>query len=126
MQGQTGPYIQNAYVRIQSIFRKGNVKPADFHFDDYSAVNEQEKDLIASLIEYPSVIDKAAEQHDPSSVANYTYDLARKYHRFYHDHRVLTAETEEAKSFRMALSYAVGRQMKDAMDLLGIEMPERM
>lgn len=126
MQGQTGPYIQNAYVRIQSIFRKGNVEPQEFNFEDYPDVNEQEKDLIASLIEYPAVIEKAAEQYDPSSVANYTYDLARKYHRFYHDHRVLTAETDAAKRFRMALSFAVGRQMKDAMELLGIEMPERM
>lgn len=126
MQGQTGPYIQNAYVRIQSIFRKGEGIEAIHSFDNYENIQPAEKELIAAMVEYPAAIEKAAMTYEPSIVANFAYDLARKYHRFYHDHRVLTAETEAAKGFRMALSKAVGRIMFDAMDLLGIEMPERM
>lgn len=126
MQGQTGPYIQNAYVRIQSIFRKGEGSHEIGSIRAYQDVQPAEKELITTLVEYPATVEKAASSYEPSVVANYVYDLARKYHRFYHDHRVLTAETEAAKAFRMALSKAVGRIMYDAMDLLGIEMPERM
>lgn len=126
MQGQTGPYIQNAYVRIQSIFRKGDVLPKQFDYAGYRGVQAAEKELIAALAEYPAAVEKAAQAYEPSVVANYVYELARKYHRFYHDHRVLTAETNEARAFRMALSKAAGDIMFDAMALLGIEMPERM
>ena len=125
LQGQTGPYIQNAYVRIQSIFRKGAADVGPGAYQDY-APQGIEKELILDMLGYPEVIERAASEYDPSHLAHYVYDLAKKYHRFYHDFRVLTAETESAKSFRLELSRSVADLMRDAMELLGIEMPERM
>ncbi|MEM1318908.1 MAG: arginine--tRNA ligase [Bacteroidota bacterium] len=125
LQGNTGPYIQNAYVRVQSVFRKLGDTP---HGDgkDYTTLLEQEKDLIQLLSVYPDKIIEAAEGLDPSAVAKYAYDLAKAYHRFYHDCRILTAETEAARDFRLKLSKVVGKTLFDAMNLLGIEMPDRM
>ena len=125
MQGQTGPYIQNAYVRIQSLKRKA----ADDTLVDYSGYKdhrEQEKALLKHLIAFPEVVKQAGASYDPSSVANYAYSLAKDFHRFYHDVRILNAETDEAKAFRIALSDEVGKVLFSAFDLLGIEMPVRM
>jgi len=125
MQGQTGPYIQNAYVRIKSIRRKLN----EDILSDYSAYQDldpSEIDLVKALITYPDVVQLAANNYDPSNVASYAYELAKKFHKFYHDVRILTAETPEAKSFRMHLSDYVASVLEHALDLLGIEMPERM
>ncbi len=125
MQGQTGPYIQNAYVRIQSIIRKaGNESSSDAYL--YNDVNEQEKTLIKHIMNFPDIVREAGEQYDPSSIANYSYALAKDFHRFYHDVRILNAETSEAKSFRIQLSIMVGDVLSKAFDMLGIEMPERM
>lgn len=123
MQGQTGPYIQNAYVRIASVLRKSEEMKLDEH---YVQPSELEKGLFKDLIEYPSVIETAAKEMDPSHIANYAYNLAKDYHRFYHDHRILTAETEEAKRYRLQLSKTVKEVLAHSMDLLGIEMPEKM
>ena len=125
MQGQTGPYIQNAYVRIQSILRKS----ADYTESDYSAYTDlepMEKSLMRSLGEFKDILAVAAENLDPSMIANYAYDLGKDYHKFYHDVRILKAESEAAKCFRLQLSRTVARVLRDAMDMLGIEMPERM
>lgn len=124
MQGQTGPYIQNAYVRVQSVLRK---------FDEqqsantaYTDLNEFELALVKTLLIYPDTVQQAAADYDPSTVASYCYDLAKQYHRFYHEVRILTAETEDAKSFRLRLSSTVARTLEHGMHLLGIGMPERM
>ncbi|MBK8517510.1 MAG: arginine--tRNA ligase [Saprospiraceae bacterium] len=125
MQGQTGPYIQNAFVRIQSIKRKA----ADLQTDDYknyTEIHEQEKSLIKQLVNFPEVVRLAGETYEPSSIANYAYVLAKEFHRFYHDIRILNAETEEAKAFRVNLSNEVGQVLYKSFNLLGIEMPERM
>ncbi|MGB4839635.1 MAG: arginine--tRNA ligase [Saprospiraceae bacterium] len=125
MQGQTGPYIQNAFVRIQSIKRKA----ADLQTDDYknyTEIHEQEKSLIKLLVNFPEVVRLAGETYEPSSIANYAYVLAKEFHRFYHDIRILNAETEEAKAFRVNLSNEVGQVLYKSFNLLGIEMPERM
>lgn len=125
MQGQTGPYIQNAYVRIQSIIRKaGSETSSDAYL--HNDVNEQEKTLIKHVMNFPDIVREAGEQYDPSSIANYSYALAKDFHRFYHDVRILNAETSEAKSFRIQLSIMVGDVLSKAFDMLGIEMPERM
>jgi len=125
LQGQTGPYIQNAFVRIKSILRKaGELKINDF--DNYSNINEYEKSLISALSGYASIIQQAAEELEPSSIANFVYDLAKKYHKFYSEVRVLSAENEDAKNFRLTLSTLVANVLEDAMELLGIKMPERM
>lgn len=124
MQGQTGPYIQNAFVRIQSILRKkGEVTE---QAGGYSNLHEMEKKLVAMLLDYPAKITEGAENYDPSTIANYCYALAKDYHRFYHDVRILSAESEEAKAFRLQLCEQVANVLQSAMDLLGIEMPSRM
>ncbi len=125
MQGDTGPYIQNAYVRIQSIMRKEK-ENTQVNFDSYQDLNEVEKDLLSQLMEYPQIIDEAAEAYDPSKIASFAYQLARSYHRFYHDVSILRAESPEAKSFRLSLSREVAKALKHAFNIIGIEMPEKM
>ena len=125
MQGQTGPYIQNAYVRIQSILRKTD--PESFKAaGGYKTLDASEIDLLQALMTYGEAVNKAAIDYEPSFVATYAYDLAKKFHRFYHDVRILSAETQEAKSFRLLLSRQVAEVLKHSMFLIGIEMPERM
>jgi arginyl-tRNA synthetase len=125
MQGQTGPYVQNAFVRIASVGRKsGGTHAADAK--GYDNPSELEKGILKDVFNYPSVIEEAASGYDPSQIANYCYQLAKDYHRFYHEHRILTAETEEAKSFRLALSEKVQTVLEHGMGLLGIEMPQKM
>ena len=82
--------------------------------------------MLKHLINFPRVVEEAGENYDPSSIANYAYLLAKDFHRFYHDVRILNAESESAKSFRIILSDEVGKVLFKAFDLLGIEMPERM
>ncbi len=125
MQGQTGPYVQNAYVRIQSVLRKAGGQPAGA-VEGYDSLQPQERSLIGQLYAFPGMIQEAAAQYDPSGLANYCYDLAKAYHRFYHDHSILSAESEEARAFRIELSKAVAHTLKQGMSLLGIAMPDRM
>ena len=124
MQGQTGPYIQNAFVRIKSIFRKGN----EFELQDFSSyeIEPVEKDLLKTIVQFPVIIENAASQYDPSLVANYSYTLAKQFHKFYHDIRILGAESETAKSFRLQLCKTVADVLESSLQLLGIEMPDRM
>ncbi len=124
MQGQTGPYIQNAFVRISSIFRKlGDIPELDF---SAYALEPAEKELVKSLLQYPQVIEQAANNYDPSLVASFSYVLAKQFHKMYHDVRILSAETEVAKVFRLRLCKTVGNVLESSLNLLGIEMPERM
>lgn len=124
MQGQTGPYIQNAYVRIRSILRKQETGTA-VHYRAYQP-SEYEMEILVHLAEYPAEILKAADQYDPSVIANYAYKLAKLYHKFYGEHRVLSAESEEARGFRLDLSAGVARVLSHSMNLLGIQMPHKM
>lgn len=124
MQGQTGPYVQNAYVRVQSVLRKAAQFDADYAL--YQGVNEFEKELIILLLDYPNVIEQSAENYDPSMIASYVYNLAKQYHRFYHEVRILKAESDESKKFRLVLSDNVANILKSGLKLLGIETPERM
>lgn len=126
MQGQTGPYIQNAYVRIQSILRRTVVDANKaLSIRNYNP-SRYELDLLVHLSEYPQEIEKAAETYDPSAIANYAYRMAKLYHKFYNEHHVLSAESEDAGLFRLALSRAVAQVLAHSMDLLGISMPEKM
>jgi len=124
MQGQTGPYVQNAYVRIQSILRKAGETAGDY--TAYNKLESLEKDLLGKLYAYPVLVKSAAENLDPSEIANYCYDLAKTFHKFYHDHSILKAESESAKYFRLTLSKLTAQVLENGMLLLGIEMPERM
>ena len=126
MQGQTGPYIQNAYVRIRSVLRRIEEEVDMDACLAYNDVQDIEKALLTQLIQFPKVILEAAENFDPSLVANFTYALAKSFHKFYHDIRIIQAETDAAKNFRLILIQQVARMLKKSMYLLGIEMPEKM
>jgi arginyl-tRNA synthetase len=122
--GNTGPFIQYTYARIQSILRK-----ADF---DTNAVittgvlHPKEKELIKQIELFPEVIQNAAHNHSPALVANYTYDLVKEYNSFYQTVSILGEENHDKKVFRVQLSKKVADTIKLAFDLLGIEVPERM
>ena len=125
LQGQTGPYVQNAYVRVKSVFRKEDEIDLS-KAGAYQSLAPAEKDLANLLFAFPEAIQAAAADYDPSNIAQHCYSLAKTFHRFYHDHSILNAETEEAKAFRLALSQSVANALAFGMRLLGIEMPERM
>lgn len=125
IQGQTGPYIQNAYVRIKSIGRKVRTD-GQGDYSLYDQFDETEKTILNQLFLYPEMVRKAAEEYDPSVVAGYCYELARSYHRFYHDMPILSTKDEAARAFRLTLNKAVSHVLEHGMDLLGVEMPERM
>ncbi|MDZ4707303.1 MAG: arginine--tRNA ligase [Saprospiraceae bacterium] len=125
LQGQTGPYIQNAYVRIQSVLRKSITKSYPI-YSTHTNLFEEEKELIQLLEGYPQAVTKAAEAYDPSELANYSYVLAKAYHRFYHEVPILRSEDPAALQFRLVLSEQVARVLHDSFNLLGITMPERM
>lgn len=124
MQGQTGPYIQNAYVRIASILSK--VDLSDMILSTVYTWQPQEVNLLILLDQFGKQVSDSAKDLDPSNIAHYVYDLAKEYHKFYHDHRILTAESEEAKAARLLLSNKVAQTLKKSMYLLGINMPEKM
>ncbi len=123
LQGQTGPYIQNAYVRIQSILRRAGDERKSY--EGY-VLNEDEKLLLNLLGQCRHVIENAAKDYNPALVANYAFALAKEYHRYYHDIKVLQAESDVAKEFRLVLINTIASILVNTMDLLGIEMPDRM
>ena len=122
--GNTGPFIQYTYARIQSIIRK-----ADFDFSNDAKVeslHEKEKELIKQLELFPEVIQNAAQNHSPALIANYTYDLVKEYNSFYQAVPILGEADLEIKKFRVQLSKRVADTIADAFSLLGIAVPERM
>jgi arginyl-tRNA synthetase len=121
--GNTGPFIQYTYARIQSLLRK-----AEFHYSTEVNVemNEKEKEVIKQLLLYPEVIQNAATQHSPALIANYTYDLVKLFNSFYQSTPILNADTNDKQIFRIQLSKKVGEVIASAFKLLGIEVPERM
>ncbi len=123
-QGNTGPFIQYTYARIQSILRKaGDLVHQDFV---QTELNPKEKEVIKQLTLFPQIIAAAAEQQNPGLIANYTYDLVKLYNSFYQSVPILAADNEADKIFRVKLSKKVGETIKNAFKLLGIEVPERM
>ncbi len=126
LQGQTGPYIQYSYVRTKGVWQLGQKEKVDLGSStNYQTLEVQEKDLILQIHEYPELIQQAADLYDPSLIANYCYKLSKSYHKFYHDLKIVGVESEK-EAFRLKLSKTVGDVLKSAMELLGIEMPERM
>lgn len=128
-QGNTGPFIQYTYARIQSILRRAaDVCPEVLGEVDLSAValHEKEKELLKILQQYPETIQLAAENHSPALIANYTYELVREFNSFYQNVPILATEDITEKAFRVRLSKAVGEVIKSAFGLLGIQVPERM
>ena len=122
--GNTGPFIQYTYARIQSIIRK-----ADFDFStvtNTAELHEKEKELVKQIELFPEVIQNAAQNHSPALIANYTYDLVKEYNSFYQSVHILGEVDLTKKIFRVQLSQKVGEVIKSAFTLLGIEVPERM
>lgn len=123
--GNTGPFIQYTYARIQSILRK-----ADFEYKTVVVetidLHEKEKELIKQIQLFPEVIQQAAENHSPALIANYTYDLVKEFNSFYQNVSILGEDEVAKKTFRVQLSYLVGNTIKNAFSLLGIQVPERM
>ena len=124
-QGNTGPFIQYTYARIQSILRKAaDTGVAEDYV--YEALQSKEKELIKQLALYPETVQLAAENHSPALIANYTYDLVKEFNSFYQQVSILGADTDAEKSFRVSLSKKVGEVIEAAFGLLGIQVPERM
>lgn len=128
-QGNTGPFIQYTYARIQSILRKaGEVSSEVSGALDLTAVemHPKEKELIKIIQQFPETIQLAAENYSPALIANYTYDLVKEFNSFYQNVPILATDNETEKAFRVKISKAVGEVIKSAFALLGIEVPERM
>ena len=125
-QGNTGPFIQYTYARIQSILRKSNVDLNSINVSSKVQMHEKEKQLLKQLELFPEVIQNAATQHSPALIANYTYDLVKDFNSFYQNVSILGADSDDEKQFRVALSRTVGQTIKNAFSLLGIDVPERM
>ena len=124
-QGNTGPFIQYTYARIQSILRKAKelgVKTSA----NTSELHPKEKELIKLLQEYPATVQLAADKKSPALIANYTYELVKAFNSFYQQVPILGTATEAEKAFRVGLSSQVGQVIKKGFGLLGIEVPERM
>ncbi|HEX8376610.1 MAG TPA: arginine--tRNA ligase [Pedobacter sp.] len=123
-QGNTGPFIQYTHARIRSIISK--VGTEKFEFDNLETFTATERELVLSLNRYPDVIAAAAKDFSPAQIANYVYELAKLYNKFYHEEPILKLDDEELKKFRLSLSVTTGSVIKRGMRLLGIEVPERM
>ena len=127
--GNTGPFIQYTYARIQSILRKYDQLPdktVDFASSSTYDPNEKELDLIQLLCDYPAVVEQAGTNFSPSTIANYVYSVACTFNSFYHDYSILNEKEVQIRDFRVLLSTCTARIIASAMDLLGIEVPQRM
>ncbi len=125
-QGNTGPFIQYTYARIQSILRKAGVDATVTLSADQVALEDKERELIKQLQLFPEVIQQAATNHSPALIANYTYDLVKAFNSFYQNVSILGADTQNEIVFRVQLSQAVANTIKNAFSLLGVAVPERM
>ncbi len=122
--GNTGPFIQYTFARIQSILRKANFDFTESISD--ITLHPKEKELLKNLAQYPILIQQAANQHSPALVANYTYELVKEYNSFYQAVPILPESDLTLKNFRVQLSQKVGETIQSAFALLGIEVPQRM
>ena len=125
--GNTGPFIQYTYARIQSVLRKAAEAGITIP-DKLSAIelNEKEKGLVQLIADFETVVKQAGEDYSPSVIANYLYDLVKEYNQFYHDFSILREEDEAVKVFRITLSANIAKVVRLGMNLLGIEVPDRM
>tara|TARA_B100001059_G_C17821041_1_gene578304 strand:+ start:1167 stop:2936 length:1770 start_codon:yes stop_codon:yes gene_type:complete len=121
--GNTGPFIQYAYVRIQSILKKVN-KDVDINMD--YTLNEKEKEVIKTIHDYPSIINNSYKELSPALLANYLYDLVKSYNSLYQNHHILNSESSDATSIRLIISIKTSHVIESCCDLLGIELPNKM
>jgi len=127
--GNTGPFIQYTYARIQSVLRRSEL---DFSIDENqplstdTPINEKEEGLIQRLSDFPAIVEEAAGSFSPAVIANYLYDLVKEYNQFYHDYSILREENIELRRFRLLLSHQIGKVVETGLKLLGIEAPQKM
>ncbi|RFZ84841.1 arginine--tRNA ligase [Mucilaginibacter terrenus] len=124
-QGHTGPFIQYTHARIRSVLSKAGYNEAAGSAS-VTTLEGVERDLIVTLTKFPETILAAAADHSPALIANYVYDVAKTYNKFYHEVSIMQADTENLKQFRLSLSAGTAKVINKAMALLGIEVPERM
>ena len=124
-QGHTGPFIQYTHARIKSVLRKAGYD-ATLALGNPSSLSIYEQELVQALGRYPEVLEEAAKEFSPAQLANYAYELAKLYNKFYHEETILKAEDETVKHFRLHLSAVAARIIAESMRLMGIQVPERM
>jgi arginyl-tRNA synthetase len=122
-QGHTGPFIQYTHARIKSVLNRASISGVELEPTELAS---EERDLIVLLNRFPDTIQEAAKGHNPGLIANYVYEVAKVYNKFYHEHSILQAEDELAKQFRLQLSAASAKVISRGMNMLGIAVPERM
>ena len=126
--GNTGPFIQYTYARIRSILRKAAAQGIAIPtaVADNAPMNEKEIALIQKMNDFGVAVAQAGVDYSPSGIANYCYELTKEFNQFYHDYSILNADTEDEKTTRLVLAQNVAKVIKNGMELLGIEVPERM
>lgn len=126
--GNTGPFIQYTYARIRSILRKAAAQGIAIPtaVADNAPMNEKEIALIQKMNDFGTAVAQAGVDYSPSGIANYCYELTKEFNQFYHDYSILNADTEDEKTTRLVLAQNVAKVIKNGMELLGIEVPERM
>ena len=122
--GNTGPFIQYTYARIQSLLTKSNYKKSKIN--NQLEINDKEKQLLKLLTIFPEIIKSAADNLNPALIANYTYELVKNFNSYYQTTTILKINDEELKGFRLTLSYKIASIIKSSMKLLGINVPEKM
>ena len=125
--GNTGPFIQYTYARIKSVLRKAkeNNIPVDSNIK-LNSLSIKEKDLLKRITLFPEVVKEAGDKYSPAIIANYCYELVKEFNQFYHEYSILSEPDGDKRNFRLVLSATVAEIVKKGMNLLGIEMPERM
>ena len=122
--GNTGPFIQYTHARIQSLLKKGG--ELSDNLNESLIINVKEKQIIKKVLEFPSVIKNAGSNLSPATIINYTYDLVKDYNSYYQSVSILKISDKEMKNFRMSLSFMVARIIRNSMNLVGIDVPEKM
>jgi len=122
--GNTGPFIQYTYARIQSLITKSNFKKTEF--SNEVEINDKEKQLLKFITLYPETIKTSADNLNPALIANYTYELVKNFNSYYQSNSILKVESKLVRTFRLSLSYKIGLIIKSSMQLLGIDVPNKM
>ncbi len=126
MQGNSGPYMQYAYVRTQSILRKANIDGIESKIKFVENLEKEDEMLLRALIHYPEIVDIASNSYSPNTLANYLYSLAQSFNLFYQKQSILSAPNQEMRTLRLELTAATGQVLKNGLNLLGIEIVETM
>ncbi|MFY7667435.1 MAG: arginine--tRNA ligase [Crocinitomicaceae bacterium] len=125
LNGNTGPFIQYTYARIESLLAKAAFKYSTYKLDSYTIL-EEEKLIIKTLKSFPSVIDEASKTYSPALIANFVYELVKNYNHFYQSVKILTEENPTIKEARLTISAEVAKTIQKCLKLLGIDAPKRM